>query len=974
MIFLVHFLSGQDKMISTNRFLLFVCGFLISTATLTTAAFGQTGSIDGRVTSSETSKALPGASVFVLDTKLGGFTRPTGEFQIRRVPTGTYSVAVSYIGYQTDTINNVVVKDGESTSLNVVLDLSIATSGKVIVEARVQRNNENILLVDRRKAAEVSDGISSEGMEKSGSSDAGEAIEKVTGVSVTDGKYVAVRGLGDRYSGVTVNGSQMPSMDPNKKAVQLDMLPAGMLESIVASKTFTPDKPGDFTGGGVNVSTRSFPEKFSLKVSMGSSNNFQTSQGSDILAYSGSGTDWLGMDDGLREMPAILNDLEEGVPNRAEAFSNPDKAYLLNDISKSFNNVMVAGQETAPFAGDFGITLGTKADLSQDLMLGFISTVSYKRSFSGYDGGQTNRWKLTGDPSTIETLNNEVSLSDSKGSSEALLGGMANVTLGVLGHEIGLTGMYNQSGITSARYQQGSVPRDLAEDQVYQTRTLGYLERNIANGQLSGKHPISENIQFDWSSAMTSTTQDEPDLRFFTNHYKVVERNERIDTLYSISASTYNEPSRYFRTLEESLWDNHADLTYSFKQWEDQDASVKAGFAHAVSDRSFTERNFVYQNESGNGVTYRGDSEAYFGEGSVGIVDSTGGFYTLGNVIQDQSQLRNTYDADQAVTAGYAMLDLPLSKQWRIIAGARFEHTDISVISADTSVAEGSVVADDILPSINAVYSPTELMNFRAAYTHTLARPTFRELAPFASFEFVGDYIFIGNPELQRTEIKNIDLRWEYFVAPGELLAVSAFYKDFTNPIERVILNENGQVIYQNVESAELYGLELEARKKLSFISTDSDILKHMSIGANITLIDSRVQIGESELEIIRSYDPEAADHRPLQSQSPYLINADIAYNNYEGGLDISMTYNVFGERLSTVTLGGTPDVYEQPHGSLNLVVRKKFDNGMYVKLGAKNLIDSPIEFTQEFKGTEYIYQSYTKGTSISLGFGISFN
>ncbi len=962
-------------MTSTKRFLLYVCGFLIATAFSSPhAAAADTGTLKGKVTSEETGKALPGATVVILDTKLGGFTRPTGEFQINRIPVGTYSVAVSRIGNETDTISNVVISADQTTEISVAMKIKVTKGQEVVVQARVQRNNENILLVDRRKAAEVSDGISSEGMEKSGSSDAGEAIEKVTGVSVTDGKYVAVRGLGDRYSGVTVNGSQMPSMDPNKKAVQLDMLPAGMLESIVASKTFTPDKPGDFTGGGVNVSTRSFPEKFSLKISGGTGNNFQSSQGSDILGYAGSGTDWLGMDDGMRDLPSVFDNLQDGVPNRSEAFANEEKAMLLDELSHSFNNVMDPGNQTAPFAGNIGVTLGTKAELSKDMMLGFISTVSYKRSFSAYDGGQTNRWKLTGDASEIETLNNEVSLSDTKGSSEALLGGMANVTLGISGHEIGLTGMYNQSGISEARYQQGSVPRDLSESQVFQTRTIGYLERNISNGQLSGKHPLSDAFHLDWSSAYTTTLQDEPDLRFFTNHYTIRERNDQIDTLYSISSATYAEPSRYFRTLEESLWDNHADLTFSFAQWDDQDASVKAGFAHAVSDRAFSERNFVYQNESGNGVSYRGDSEEYFGEGSVGIVEENGGFYTFGNVIQEQTELRNTYDADQTVSAGYAMIDLPLNKQWRVIAGARLEHTDISVVSADTSVSEGSVQADDILPSINAVYSPTDLMNIRAAYTHTIARPTFRELAPFASFEFVGDYIFIGNPELERTQIKNIDLRWEYFVAPGELLAVSAFYKDFTNPIERVILNENGQVIYQNVASAELYGLELEARKKLGFLSEESEFLKHMSVGANVTLIDSRVQIGETELEIIRSYDPEAEDHRPLQSQSPYLINADIAYNDYEGGLDVSMTYNVFGPRLSTVTLGGTPDVYEQPHASLNFVARKKFDNGMYVKLGVKNLLDTAIEFTQEFKGTEYIYQSYTKGTSISLGFGVSFN
>ncbi|NIR52534.1 TonB-dependent receptor [candidate division KSB1 bacterium] len=311
------------------------------------------------------------------------------------------------------------------------------------------------------------------------------------------------------------------------------------------------------------------------------------------------------------------------------------------------------------------------------------------------------------------------------------------------------------------------------------------------------------------------------------------------------------------------------------------------------------------------------------------------------------------------------MFDLPLSSRLRFIGGVRYETTDLSTISQDSTVERGELEEQDLLPSVNLIYALKSNMNIRAAFTKTLARPTFREIAPFESFAFINSEFLIGNPDLERTLIDNFDLRWEWFMSPGEIIAISGFYKRLTNPIERTILNTNNQVQYKNVDNADVYGLEFEVRKQLG---DSSSPFRHFNVGANFTIVESKVDIATSELEIRRAVDESADDTRSLQGQSPFLLNLDVTYSNSESKTTLSLSFNTFGDRLSSVSIGGTPDVLERRRNQLNFNASQAIFNFLTLKFGVKNILNDSYTESYEFKGDEFIYQEYKLGRVYSFG------
>ena len=317
------------------------------------------------------------------------------------------------------------------------------------------------------------------------------------------------------------------------------------------------------------------------------------------------------------------------------------------------------------------------------------------------------------------------------------------------------------------------------------------------------------------------------------------------------------------------------------------------------------------------------------------------------------------------------MLELPILRSLRFIGGARYEITKMDVYGKNQ---KGFLDDKDLLPSLNLIYQLSENMNIRTSYGKTLARPSFREKAPYANFNFAADFIFIGNPDLQRTLIDNYDLRWEWFLRPGEIIAVSGFYKYLKNPIERVInvlfVSEGGEVFYDNIDKANVYGLEIEARKRLDEVS---GILSNFSLGANLSVIESVVSIPEGELEVIRNLDPNAEATRQLQGQSPFILNLELGYDNLNSGTNVSLFYNMFGDRLAEISIGGTPDVFERSRPMLDLTFSQIILSNFSMRVAIKNLLNSPYKLTHEFKGAEYIRTEFTTGTSLSIGLGYNF-
>lgn len=933
---------------------------LISVVGTAAASVPIGGKIEGKVVDAQTGEELPGVNVLIEGTTLGAATDIDGHYTINAVPPGAYTVIASMVGYAKLRVTNVSVSDGQIATLDFSLKSEVLQQDEVVVEAKALKNTEAALLKNRQKSAAVSDAISAEAISRSGSGNAADAMEQVTGAAIVDGKYVYVRGLGDRYMNTQLNGVTLPSSNPDRNTVAFDLFPSKLLENIVTVKTFTPDKPGNFTGGSVDIATRSFPERFSMSFTVGSSFNTQTTLKDNFLTYPGGKRDWLAYDDGTRDLPVTVANSANGLPDVGVAFSNREAAYALDRVSESFSSAMAPSSKSGPIDQSYAFSIGNQASLF-GRELGFLGSLTYSRGYSSYSGGITGQYQLTGKVSEVGELNKLSKFDDNRSIDEVLWGGLINLSYKLAAnHQLSTNYIYNRTAESSTRYQNGELPRDLAQGTFYETRTLQYTERELRSAQLSGSHllPSLGHARMEWTGSFAKSQQQEPDLRFFSNDYTPTATT----TFYTISASNYARPAHYYRDMDEDQWEANLNVTVPFKQWQGFASSLKFGGLVSGKDRLFRERRYEFHQTSL--ARYSGNPQQFFSSQFLGIVDSTGGRYRFGNYIVDASELSNNYDGNQDIRAFFGMVDLPLLPVLRFIGGVRYEETDIFVASQNPAKEKGNLKNKDVLPSLNFVYQLSQTMNLRAAYGRTLARPTFRELAPFASFDFVGDFVFIGNPALKRTLVDNYDLRWEWFSRPGEIYGVSGFYKRFENPIERAIVSNNNEGQFQNVDQAIVYGAEFEARKRLDIISP---ALADFQVGGNFSLIHSEVDIPAVELATIRDLDPSAGDKRELQGQSPYILNVDFSYDNLKTGTAVSLFYNVFGERLSEVSLGGTPNIYEQPRGLLDLTLSQRVWPGLTVKAGAKNLLNSDVRKVHHYKGEDYVSRAHKLGRTFSM-------
>ena len=587
----------------------------------------QTGTVSGSVLDRQTGDPLVGAIIFLEGTQIGITCDVEGRFQLFDVPVGTYVLASSMIGYQDASIIGVEVQDGEVAKLVITLmPEALELDDEVIVEAKALRNTGAALLKERQKAPAVSDAISAEKISRAGSGDAAEAMSHVTGASVVEGKYVYIRGLGDRYSSVQLNGSSLPNADPDKRSVPMDLFPTSLLDNIVTTKSFTPDMPGDFTGGAVNIGTKAFPDNFTLSVSTSTKFNTQSTFNDQFLTYDGGGLDWIGVDDGTREIPAALSG-DAKIPDVGAAYNDGEKARQLDEYSKSFSSVMAPTTAPAPLNQSYSVALGNQVSLL-DKPFGFLGTLTYSNSSSFYDNGTSARWQLTSKEAS--TLANNFNLTDTQGSQEIAWGSLVTLSLKPSPtHELSVTNMYNRNSEDVARYLAGAFPRDLEEDAIYETRVLKFTERQIQSLQLAGKHHFDSlrDLRAEWSASASSSAQEEPDLRFFTNNYVTltnrplrdangevlrdgegnVLRGDIVD--YSISPSIYPLPTRYFRDLEEDNREFQLNLSLPFKQWQGINSNFKTGFLALDKQRTFRERRYEFDQDD---IGYDGQPDTFF--------------------------------------------------------------------------------------------------------------------------------------------------------------------------------------------------------------------------------------------------------------------------------------------------------------------------------------------------------------------------
>jgi len=892
------------------------------------------GGIRGRIVDASTGQPLSRVQVFVEGTPWSGATDLNGRYTIGRIPTGVYRVIVRQIGYTPKTVTGVVVATDEVVSLDITLSASVIQLSTIEVSAEVERGSA-LALIDHRKAASVlTNAIGSEEIGRSPDSDAAGALKRVTGVTIVEDRSLVIRGLQGRYSSARLNGAPLPSTDPDRNSVPLDLFPSAMLESIVAMKTYTPDQPGDYTGGVVDIRTKDFPGGRSAKLSFGTSWNSNTSF-KDGLRYQGGDLDFLGVDDGTRAIPDL-------VPTDIKVIDALVGDQQLQDIGRSFSSVWEPRPNTQPVNQSASLSLADQTNiLGTDVSL--LAAGTYSNSYSTKDLIERILVTAAADEEPETDYTGAVTERTVRWS----LFGRSNLLFSPT-HQLTVRSLYTRTSDDQARELAG-YNRDRNTN--LQNYRLRFISRSMWSNTVEGDHLLGMlgDTRFHWRAGYARATSDEPDRR------EVV--YEEIADGRFIWRELTNSGLRYFTSLADRDYSGSADVTVPVGRGE-----FKLGGLYLDKDRDFFTRRFRYRTRGPLGNAAFMSPDQLFSSDHIAP-----------NLLELEEDTRRTdnYDADQRTRAAYAMVDLPIDIL-RISGGVRLENVEQTVIPYDLfdlglpAVDSARIDNTDALPAINITVAPTDAINVRAAFSRTVARPEFREQAPFDFVDFAGGFLQVGNPALVRSSILNYDLRVEWFPEPTSLVAVSGFYKDFDHPIEQIVFPSSELIsTWDNNESASLYGAEIELRTSLRpFV----DALENFSIAGNLTLVHSRVQSKDS-LQLSGGESIAITPReRALQGQSPYVINGSLTYFHPSGRTTITALFNRFGQRIDKVGTQVLPDVFENPINQLDMVVQQGFGR-VSLRLAGSNLMNADAVYEQAGQ----VVRRATRGRSVSasLSFGL---
>lgn len=952
----------------------------------------------GKVYDKTNAEELIGASVYLLNSSTGTITDFNGSYELNEIPKGQQKIICQYISYQNDTLE---INISEDVAFNFQLVEETITLGSIDLITKVNRKEESYVVNLQKKSAGMLNTLSKKQMSITGSSNAADAVKNVSGVNVQGGKYVYVRGLSDRYSLVTLNGIALPSLDPNKNSVQMDLIPSNVIDNILVFKTFTPDLPGNFTGGLVDVNTSDFPDSLELNFNYSTGYRSLSNLNSNFTGQKSSSTDWLGYDDGSRDRPSFVqqNGINFFNPSSfADAYSYA-QTQDLNIAEMTYDEFLSSDErwkwlEQARINANDSLTIATqsfsnnwnpekfKSGLNQSIsfslgnkytfgenQIGFNSGVNYKKKYAFYEDAQIGRYKQTG--INAETLTAQKTGTESRGDEHVFGSIFMNASLHFnQKHKIKFVSMLNQNGQSSARYFSGENRSDafgLFEEQ----RTQRYMERQLKTSQISGTHLFEahKKSELTWNFGHTKSYQNTPDLKVFTNSYEYLMLEDE-DTgdfyqdtapTYSIQPNLYSAPTRYYRFLKE----NNTNLKIDYKRNLNEEEFIKIGLSYLEKNRENQEFRYTYNS---NGIGYTNSIDDYFSTENTIVgqsINGNGGNAAFINVL-DNTEIRNQFTAEQIIMSTYIMGTLKPLEVLEVTAGIRLEDTAIQAQSQDASQTIGKLDNLDFLPALNLKYNIDEGTQIRMSYGRTLARPSFREIAPTAWFDFETSFQFIGNPELKRTLVNNFDLRIEKYLPGAGLISVSGFYKQFNNPIEQVMnpQAQNVELSWRNVQEANVLGMELEYKKK--FVLEEGE---YLTLGFNTSIIHSKTQIDPLELELIRAFDPEHSATRPMYGQSPYIVNL---YTQYQmAGWNVGANFNVSGRSIVIVQKGAV-DVYEAPKPMLNLKVDKQMSKRTKLSLSASNILSAKRLWYYPYKDEKYTFRSFNYRPEFRVSFQFS--
>lgn len=917
---------------------------LLVTLFFVSLVHAQTLKLSGKVIN-EKNESLAGVSV-KLEGGSGTSTGVDGSFELHLAPGKAYTLSFTAVGYAAKTMQATVVA-GQPNEVLVVLETSSKDLGNVVVTASSGRRRETVssLISFQKNTNTVASVISAEAIRRSPDKNTGEVLKRVPGTSIQEGKYLIVRGLSDRYNLAMLNGVPLSSTEPDRKTFSFDIFPAPMIDNIIINKAFVPEYPAEWAGGLVQINTRDIPAKGFLTVQIGTGFNTQTI-GKDFYTYKGGKWDWLGIDDGTRGLPA-------GFPTKSgfsDLKQNNGEQNVV-DLAKQIATNWAVNKVTPPLNTSFQLSGGFNTTLFKKNVGGIIA-LTYNRS---------NRNLAFGNTFYSFESNNAALLFDydnNKYSSDVLAGALANFSIKLNNNnKINIKNILNVNASNYTTLRKGV---DFEQDPILgeniRARELGFRSNTFFNTQVNGEHNLPAlKAKLNWYGSFNI-------LDGYVPAQKRVQYNQSKQTagspytLLLSSSRSQKSGSIFYSMLSDYIYNGGGDISKSFKLF-DRAQTIKAGYLLQVKDRLFDSRPFSIYLPSDNPELRKLDENQVFAAENFSATEPNK--FHFDEIAGKQYR----YMANTILNAGFLQFDNQFADWLRVVWGVRYEHYDQLIGSTKKSdPRHTNSVAEDFLPAFNATFKLNDKTNVRLSGSQTLVRPEFRELTNFSFYDFELGAGVLGSSSLKRTKITNADLRYEMYPRAGELFTVGVFYKKFKNPIE-LYFNQSGVATntfnYLNANEATSYGAEIEARRKLDF----TPALKNFTVQANISYIHNRVKDSLVKID------------RPMQGQSPYLLNAALQYDVEKWGLSTTLLFNQIGRRILYVGNEVTPEIWEAPRPLLDFQIAKKvLKNKGEVKLSISDLINKSAYFYHDVDNNKTYKAGSPDAVAIRRKYGTNFS
>lgn len=921
------------------------------------SANAQQATITGTITANEGGKVgpVPFVSVVIKGTTTGASTDLDGKYFFKCEP-GTHTIAVSFVGFRNEE-RTVTLAAGETTTLNI----EMAAEGIEMKAAEVVREkrteSEAAVLMETRQSEQVVNGVGREQIGKSQDRTAGDVVKRIPGVTMVGDRFVMIRGLADRYNTVMLNDVIAPSLEPDRRAFSFDILPSGVLDRVMVHKTGAAELPGEFAGGVIKVYTMNVPDKDQVRLDYSTSYRNGTTF-DPFFSSAKSSTDALGFDNGLRQLPG-------GFPGNLYNVS-PER---LTAAGRSMANNWGVQESTAMPDQRFNLMF-TKRIGGPDRKVsgGNVTSIGYSNTRTAFTARNQNYNVF--DP-VLQRSDRIYDYYDSENIHQVRASVLSNFSL-MAGtrHKFEFRNLFTQQGTDQATLRTGSSFEEQFEVRNYAFR---YQQRTIYSGQLHGEHELRPEVsRLSWTAGYGLAWSKEPDFRRVRSVRSLNETDADAPfRLVVPPGATTLDAGRFFSDMDETVITGKVDYEHKFTHGSST-IKLRTGAFMEQKDRVFSARWMSFR--AANNATFD-QSLVYLPLDQVFSSANING--TTGFKLEEGTNPSDRYTAANTLLAGYVGGTLNLSTITTISAGVRAEHNTQQLNSA--TFGGRRVMVDNpvlsILPSVNASRALTERAQLRAAWSTTVNRPEFRELAPFAFYDFSFNNVLRGNDSIGTATVQNVDLRYEFYPGLAEIFSVGVFYKHFTDPIEMFFLPGAGSggtrnFTFGNAEQARSLGAELELRRSLSGLF-EKGYLSKVGVMFNAAYVFTEVVLGEGAAG--------QAQQRPLMGQSPYIVNAGLYYADTERKLQYNILYNVIGPRLFAVGTYGTPDLYELPRNVIDITLSKGFGERFEVKVGAQDILNQPTRLIQDSDGDGGIgrsdeeVMSFRRGAYFTIGAGFKF-